>query len=151
MLVPAARAFFVSERVRGRRVASARGSCRRTPSARASVGGASLRTARKARDKPQRRRAQRQQKARRWPTALATAAATAAARWWHGSTQRAVPHVVEKAWRGRMDARVGSKGRAAGNEQRGGTGHRRQVHRKHAAPASLRRVAALRGARHARW
>ncbi|KAH8615839.1 hypothetical protein ERJ75_000543800 [Trypanosoma vivax] len=50
-----------------------------------------------------------------------------------------------------MDARVGSKGRAAGNERRGGTGQRRQVNRKHAAPASRRRVAALRGALHARW
>ncbi|KAH8614454.1 hypothetical protein ERJ75_000685400 [Trypanosoma vivax] len=38
-----------------------------------------------------------------------------------------------------MDARVGSKGRAAGNERRGGTGQRRQVNRKHAAPASRRR------------
>ncbi|KAH8614448.1 hypothetical protein ERJ75_000686600 [Trypanosoma vivax] len=57
----------------------------------------------------------------------------------------------EEAWRGRTDARVGSKGRAAGSERRGGTGQRRQVNRKHAAPASLRRVAALRGALHARW
>ncbi|CCD21227.1 hypothetical protein, conserved in T. vivax [Trypanosoma vivax Y486] len=128
MLVPAARAFFVSDRVRGRRVASACGPCQRTPSGRASVGGASvggasLRTARKARDKPQRRRAQRRKKARRWPPALATALATAFARWWRpGSTQRAVPHVVEKrhgvgAWTNGLAARGVQRGKNGGAAQ----------------------------------
>ncbi|KAH8614444.1 hypothetical protein ERJ75_000686800 [Trypanosoma vivax] len=151
MLVPASRAFFVSDRVRGRRVASAVDlAAARRPAERLSAERLC---------EPRGRHATSRSGAR--STAAEGASLANGAR--HGCSDilRAVVARInaargpsrcrEEAGRGRMDARVGSKGRAAGNERRGGTGQRKQVNRKHAAPASRRRVAALRGALHARW